>query len=252
MVSNFPNAPAVALTVVSLDGKSAEVRVTVAQAFNFGYAARDQAGLEEHLRDTANLGLAAPLTIPALYPIPPDRVTTAASLVVSGDDTYAEVEFALICDSEGRWLITVASDHTDAGVERGSVVRGKSIAPNVLAPTAWVLDEVESHLDHLCLSCRQSQAKPAEVVQSDSLATLLSPSSLIDVLTQRTGAIPGPGTVILSGTIGGELPVGCREWLVALEDPILHRRIEHRYTVHALPDELPQPASAPAIAGPAS
>ncbi len=246
MVSEYVNAPTLELSVVSLDGGSAEVRVPVAQAFNFGYAARDQAGLEEHLRETANLGLAVPVTIPALYPIPPDRLTTAVSIVVSGDDTYAEVEFALICDDDERWLITVASDHTDAGVERGSVVRGKSITPNVVAPTAWVLNEVEPHFDDLCLSCRPGLA---EAVQSDSLATLLPPSSLIQVLTRRAGAVPGPGTVILSGTIGGELPVGSANWLVALEDPILHRSIEHGYRVHALPDELPEPAAESAIAG---
>jgi hypothetical protein len=252
MVRERSNAPAVALTLVWLDGRSTEVHVPVTQAFNFGYAARDQAALEEHLRETAGLGLAVPPTIPALYPIPPDRVTTAARVVVSGTDTYAEVEFALICDSEGRWLITVASDHTDAGVERGNVVRGKSITPNVLAPVAWALTEVEAHLDTLRLSCRRPQASPAETLQSDSLATLLRPSSLIKLLTQRTGSSPGPGTVILSGTIGGELPVGCDEWLVALEDPILQRRIEHRYAVDALADELPEPASEPAILGPAS
>jgi Protein of unknown function (DUF2848) len=240
---------ALQLTVVRANGEAGFVDLPIRAAFNFGYAARDQAGLREHLAETAKLGLPVPGTVPSLYPIPPDRVTTAVTIVVSGDRTYAEVEYALIRDHDGGWLITVASDHTDVDVERQSLPRGKSIAPNVLAPVAWDLGEIRDHVDELEL-VSDSPGAATSPLQRDSLKALLSPWDLIATLERRTGAAAEPGTVILSGTIGGELPAGATAWEITLDDPILGRRIEHRYSVHSLPDEIAE--REPELSGQAS
>ena len=232
----MPGGAALQLTVFGANGQADHVELPIRAVFNFGYAARDQAGLRAHLAETAKVGLPVPQTVPSLYPIPPDRVTTAATIVVSGDRTYAEVEYALI-RADGRWLITVASDHTDVDVERQSLPRGKSIAPNVLAPLAWDLDDVRDHLDQLELVC-DSPGAATSPLQHDSLKALLSPDDLIATLERRSGAAAGPGTVVLSGTIGGELPAGASEWEITLDDPIRGRRIEHSYSVRSLPDEL--------------
>jgi hypothetical protein len=232
------------LTVVGGNGEAGDVDLPVRAVFNFGYAARDQAGLREHLAETAKLGIPTPETVPSLYPIPPDRVTTDQAIIVSGDRTYAEVEYALIRDADRRWLITVASDHTDVDVERQSLPRGKSIAPNVLAPIAWVLEDIDDHLDDIELVCDSPDAATSPL-QRDSLRALLSPRDLIATLERRTGGAAEPGTVILSGTIGGELPAGISEWEITLNDPVLERRIEHSYTVCSLPDELTERAPEP-------
>jgi Protein of unknown function (DUF2848) len=235
------SAPVLDIDVEDREGARQPVSVAVDAVFNFGYAARDQDGLKAHLDETAAMGLPIPDTVPSLYSLPPDRVTTATELVVCGNATYAEVEYALILDRDGRWLITVASDHTDVIVEKGDVARGKAMAPDVLAPVAWPLDDVEAHADEMILRCQLGGDEAAEV-QRGTLGSLLAARQLIATLARRCGQDAGPGTVILSGTIGGEPRPGGAAWRIGLEDPVLGRTLEHAYGVRALAAELPERA----------
>jgi hypothetical protein len=92
-----------ALQVHSAGGEPAPLTVAVTEAYNFGYAARDRDGVQEHVEQMRALGLPAPQQVPAIFPIPPDRISTASELVVSGEMTYGEVEFALIKTDEYGW-----------------------------------------------------------------------------------------------------------------------------------------------------
>jgi hypothetical protein len=218
------------------DGVSEHVSLYVGQVFNFGYAARDQASVRAHLDECAARGLPVPGTVPSIYPVVPTQATTETEVVVSGQDTYAEVEYALALGPDGRWLITVASDHTDAAVERESVPRGKNMTPNVVASQAWWLDEVEMDLDAMILSCELLDS--GEVVQQDVLGALLPPRDLISMLSHRLGHAVPSGTVILSGTIGGEPASGGGAWRITLHDPSSDVRLSHEYKVSTLPLEL--------------
>jgi hypothetical protein len=75
-------------------------------------------------------GVPAPAIVPALYPLGAGGATTKNRISVFGDQTFGEVEFALINSSAG-WLVTVASDHTDALVETVSVSRAKRLVVKV-------------------------------------------------------------------------------------------------------------------------
>lgn len=237
-----PSRPTLRFDVAAGDGSHETVTVDVRYVLNFGYAARDQAGLRDHLAECAERGLPVPGTVPSLYPIVPDRVTTGDRIAVSGRHTYAEVEYALVCAAGGRWLITVASDHSDAAVERDSVSRGKNMTPDVLAPRAWWLDDVEPALDDMVLTCERIDDAGETRVQRDLLATLLAPRDLLALLERRLASPLEAGTVVLSGTIGGEPEAGAASWRIALSDPSTGARIEHTYAVDALPEELVEPA----------
>lgn len=227
-------------SVASASGTE-EVSVPVRAVLNFGYAARDQAALREHLAELAARGVPGPSTVPSLYGVLPDRVTTGAAIRVVGEQTYAEVEYALVLAPGGRWLLTVASDHTDALVEEADVARGKGIAPDVLAPAAWWLDELAGGTDALRLTCEQVDGT-AKTVQDGPLSALLAPQALIETLTRRIGQAPEAGTVVLSGTIDGHPEAGAGRWRIAIADA--DRRIEHEYAVHVVPDELHEPPAA--------
>jgi Protein of unknown function (DUF2848) len=229
-------------SVASASGTE-EVAVPVRAVLNFGYAARDQRAVREHVAELAERGIPGPATIPSLYGVLPDRVTTGATIRVVGARTYAEVEYALVLAPDGRWLLTVASDHTDALVEEADVARGKGITPDVLAPTAWWLDELAGRTDALRLTCEQLDGT-ARTVQDGPLSALLAPETLIETLTRRLGRAPEAGTVVLSGTIDGHPEPGAGRWRIAIEDPDGARRIEHEYAVDVVPDELHEPAAA--------
>lgn len=234
--------PFLSFSVHSLAGPPERVSVDVGAVFNFGYSARDMAGVEAHVAECAARGLPTPSTVPALYPLAADRVTTEATIRVVGETTFAEAEYALVLAADRRWLITVASDHTDALVEQVSVARAKNVAPDVLAREAWWLDEVEGDTDGLRLTLERLDGDAAPPVQQGTLAELLAPRTLIELLGRRLGSAPGPGTVVLSGTINGEPPLDVPRWRVTLDDEARNRSLVLEYSVEAAPGELDEPA----------
>lgn len=215
------------------------VRVPVSGVYNFGYAARDQESVRAHVREQQDRGVPAPTIVPALYPLGAERVTMESRISVFGDQTYGEVEYALINSSVG-WLVTVGSDHTDAIVETASVSRAKRCCPNVLAEWAWRLVDVRERFDELELvsECFAGQDDVAVQVQRGLCGTLLAPATLLDIWTHRLRRRPPEGTLILSGTIGGEPTPGMKRWQMHLHDPRRNADLRLTYHVNSLPDEL--------------
>lgn len=215
------------------------VSVTITGVYNFGFAGRDQASVRAHVRELQDRGVPAPAIVPALYPLGADGATTETRISVFGDQTFGEVEFALINSSAG-WLVTVASDHTDALVETASVSRAKRTCPDVLADRAWLLADVADHFDEMELvaECASAGAGTTTEVQRGFCGALLPPSTLQEIWTQRLGWTPPEGTLILSGTIGGELPLGMERWQMRLHDPGRAADLRLAYRVDCLPDEI--------------
>ena len=215
------------------------VAVPVSGVYNFGYAGRDQDSVRAHVRELQGRGVPAPAIVPTLYPLGAGGATTETRISVFGDQTFGEVEFALINSSAG-WLVTVASDHTDALVETVSVSRAKRTCPDVVADRAWRLTDVADHFDGLELvsECASAGGVPAQQVQRGSCGALLSPATLQELWTQRVGRTPPEGTVILSGTIGGEPPPGMGIWQMRLHDPVRRADLRLDYRVDSLPEEL--------------
>lgn len=226
------------LTIDSPAASELVVSVPISGVYNFGYAGRDQESVRAHVRELQKRGVPAPATVPALYQLDADRATTQTRISVFGDQTYGEVEFALINSSAG-WLVTVASDHTDAVVETVSVSRAKRSCPDVVATRAWRLADLEDHFDELELvsECASAQDDVTIQVQRGFCGALLSPSTLQDLWTQRLARTPPEGTLILSGTIGGEPPLGMQRWQMRLHDPSRAADLRLAYVVNSLPDE---------------
>lgn len=225
-------------TVAAGSGSTAtedEQTVEVRRVLNFGYAGRDQDHVRAHVQEMAGLA-PPPSRVPALFPLPPGQVAAPGTITVAGADTYAEVEFALV--HTGReWLVTIASDHSDAKVEEHSTPRAKAACPDVLAARAWRLADVLADWDDCTLHLEAHGPDGSDVVQQGAVAELLSPTALIEILRERTGAAAEEGTVVLSGTIGGLPATGYTSWTATLgsssrEDLVLS------YAITALPDEL--------------
>lgn len=225
------------MTAHPFGGYASKIQLQVTSLFNFGYAGRDSAVTLGHIQELVQLGLPAPTTVPAVFPIPPSGVTTGTEIVVAGAETYGEIEYALFLTEEFGWLVSVASDHSDFVVEKISTSRSKAICPDVVSPDCWLLSDIEDHWDLLELTCsRFSPVK--EVVQAGKVSSLLAPAELIRILEGRVGRSLEVGTVVLSGTIAGEPRPGAEAWQVQLHDPQLGRVLLHEYQVVVLPDEL--------------
>jgi hypothetical protein len=219
------------------EGRS-QLIVEAEHLYNFGYAGRDAAKVREHVEELAAIGLPAPRSIPAVFRLAPRLGLQDDALVVSGQDSYGEVEFALIKAPDQKWYVTVASDHSDLAIEKVSTARSKTVYPDLLATVAWPFDDVRNHWDQLILTNTRTDEAGSTVVQRAPVSDLLHPDDLITTLEARIGHTVGAGSIILSGTVAGLPEPGASGWAVAIADPVLDRTITRQYSVEGLVEEL--------------
>ena len=227
------------LRVQGIDNQLTPTTVTVVEAYNFGYAGRDQASVQQHVEEMHELGMQPPTRVPALFPIPAERVSTSSDIVVSGEQTYGEVEFALIRSEDHGWLVTIASDHTDLEIERVNMPKAKAACPDVIGSVAWRLDDVRAQWDHCTLTmwAHEDDGKTTKL-QHDATGQLLAPDDLIAILEERRPGTLPVGTVVMSGTIGGEPTPGMAAWSARLHDPDRGREIKLEYRLRRLAEEI--------------
>ncbi|WP_328859812.1 DUF2848 domain-containing protein [Streptomyces sp. NBC_00306] len=215
------------------DGSTREVDVV--QVLNAGYAGRSQDDVAAHVAELAELGVPAPSTTPALYPVSAYLAQQTGQVGAQHGRTSGEAEWALVVDRDGELLLTAACDHTDRELEVHGVAWSKNAGPDVLARRAWRLADVEDRLDTLTLRAWVTHDGDELLIQNGTLAELLTPAYWADVLRGRGDLIPG--TVLISGTIpmrdGVDQFAG--RWRVELGDPATGDVIDLAYDVVPLP-----------------
>src|SRR5262249_42097802 len=201
----------------------------VKHLWNGGWAARDQGALRRHVEEMERLGVPGPTTTPIFFPLASTLATTADRIEVLGRETSGEVEYALLVDA-GQILVTVASDHTDRGVERYDIHASKQLYPDVLASEAWPFDECRAHWDRLVLRSWTTALGERRMYQEAALAELLSADMWLDMLDRH--GVSRQGLVFLSGTpasLGGV--VFGERYEIEMGDPGLGRAVRHQDTV---------------------
>lgn len=227
-----------ALTFELPDGT--QRRVEVSSLLNAGYAGRSQDDVAAHVAELAELGVPAPSTTPALYPVAPYLGQQTTRVPVQHARTSGEAEWALVVDDTGDLLLTAACDHTDRALEAHGVAWSKNAGPDVLARTAWRLAEVADRLDTLTLRAWVTPVGGGEerLVQDGTAGELLPPGYWAEVLRER-GELR-PGTVLISGTIPMREGVDqfAARWRVELADPATGNVIALAYDVVPMPEPI--------------
>ncbi|MGU3432206.1 DUF2848 domain-containing protein [Actinomycetes bacterium M1A6_2h] len=223
------------LTFALPDGT--EETVTVTTLLNAGYAGRDQAEVQSHIDELAELGIPAPQTIPAMYPISPYLAQQTDRVDVQHGRTSGEAEWALVVLGDGPTdvLLTVACDHTDRDLEVHSVAWSKNASPDVLGRKAWRLADVADRIDEITLT---AWVNGDTVIQQGSLADLLAPDYWLGVLKERD--LLRRGTVLISGTISMIPGVDqfADSWRVELMDPATGNTIDCAYRAERMPQPI--------------
>lgn len=117
------------LTLPDGDTRSVEVH----RVFNAGYAGRAQEEVAAHVAELAELGVPAPDTVPALYPVSPYLASQTDRVPAQHDRTSGEAEWgAGRRRRRHRPLLTVACDHTDRALEVHGVAWSKNAGLDVL------------------------------------------------------------------------------------------------------------------------
>jgi len=214
--------------------RSFDLELAVSNVILAGWTGRDQEALRRHIHELAAHGVAAPATTPAFYPVSVHRLRLDDAIQVSGPDSSGEVEYFVVGDGEALY-VGLGSDQTDRKLEAHSITLSKQLCDKVMARTLWPLAEVEAHWDQLRLRSWGLFETGEALYQDSRLAAMLRPAELFAACYGDGRSLP-PGALLFSGTIpaiGGVRPASA--FRMELHDPVLERRIAHRYDIEVLP-----------------
>jgi hypothetical protein len=199
-----------------------------------GWTGRDRAALEHHVAELEALGVRRPSSMPVYYRVAADRLTQDVAIQVLGNDSSGEVEPVLFSMPDGLWL-GVGSDHTDRKLETVSVAMSKQVCDKVVGRQLWDCREIADHWDQLVIRSRIAGADGApELYQEGPLEKILPPHTLISGFAGPAG-LP-VGTVMFCGTFPAHGGIRPAPWFeMEIEDPVLGRRLRHRYRIDTLP-----------------
>jgi hypothetical protein len=197
-----------------------------------GWTGRDQAALDAHIKELAEMGVTPPKRTPIFYRVGAALLTTAPDVEVIGQDSTGEVEFVLFNEG-GELRVGVGSDHTDRKAEAVGVTLSKQMCPKPVAPELWALADVEPHWDELILRSYAVSEGQRSLYQEGKVSAMRHPRQLMDLY----GGFPDH-TAMFCGTLAVKGKIRCADtFSIELEDPILGRRIAHSYNIRPLPVE---------------
>jgi 4-hydroxyphenylacetate 3-monooxygenase len=193
-------------------GSGAPVELWPRRLVIAGYTGRGRARVQCHIDELAELGVAAPESVPAFYDVPVELLTLGSEITVASAESSGEVEPVLVHTAAG-WYIGIGSDHTARDVERDSIPASKACCGKPLGGEVLPLDRVEASWAELRLRSYSDHepyqdAPLAEILPArDILATYLDHSgATADGLVMFLGTVPVPGGGFRYGaTFTGEL-----------------------------------------------
>jgi hypothetical protein len=199
-----------------------------------GWAGRNTAAVEAHIRELEELGTPRPSRTPIFYRVAAALLTVGDRIQVVGNETSGEVELVLASLDDGMW-VGLGSDHTDRALERSNVALSKQLCAKVAAPELWRFADVAQHWDRLILRSWAHRAGGRELYQEGTAAALLPAERLLELYKESEGGLPARGAMF-GGTIATVHAIAPADsFEMELEDPVLQRRLRHHYHIETLP-----------------
>ena len=200
-----------------------------------GWTGRDVAALEKHIRELEQIGVPRPKRTPIFYRVAASLLTTANSIQVLGERSSGEVECVVFALADGLW-VGIGSDHTDRKAETIGVSLSKQMCAKPVGPRLWRYDEVAPHWDKLTLRSFVHVDGERRLYQEGSVAGMRPPPELIRL---HTGSDTLPAhSAMFCGTLAVHGGIAAADLFeMELDDPVLGRKLVHRYSIKTLPDE---------------
>ena len=219
------------LTVQTNDGEE-PLAAAVNELVIAGWTGRNREAMEAHIAELEAIGIPRPKSVPVFYRVAASLLSTADEIQVSGPHSSGEAE-TVILNLGGRHCVGVGSDHTDRQAETVGISLSKQMCAKPIGATVWPFDEVAGHWDDLILRSWIDEDGARTLYQEGAAAAMRPPGEL-----QALYGGLGKGAAMFGGTLavrGDIRPAAAFE--MELEDPVLGRRLRHRYTIVPLPVE---------------
>ena len=198
-----------------------------------GWTGRDKAALEKHIAELEALGVKRPASVPIFYRASAARLTLDERIEALGDASSGEVEFVLL-QHDGRLWVGAGSDHTDREVEKYGVSVSKQMCDKPIATDFWPIVDVAPHWDKLMLRAHIVENGARTLYQEGSVTAMLDPLALIERFAGKRAL--RDGTLMLCGTLAAHGGIrSAQVFEFELDDPVLGRKIRHRYRIESLP-----------------
>lgn len=218
------------------DGEDAEraLDVAVNSLIIAGWTGRDAVAMEAHIVELEKLGVPRPKSTPIFYRGSVSLLTQAEEIEIIGDTSSGEVEPVIVSTANGLWL-GLGSDHTDRKVETVGITISKQLCAKPMASTLWRFDSVSDHWDDLIVRSWVTRDGQRELYQEGALGKMRHPKDLARLYGGEDYVLPA-GTVMFCGTLAVRGEIAPAELFeMAIEDPVLGRKITHRYRATELP-----------------
>ena len=217
--------------------QSLPLKYTVKRMVNAGYVGRDQEAVRAHIEELRLEGVPPPPTVPMIFPVLSQNITTSNQIEVVGSKTSGEVEFVLLINGD-KIYVGIGSDHTDREVESHSIVKSKQICQNVMSSDVWLYEDVKSAWDDLLIQSWVIPEGSGEEIlyQKAFLRSIISPEDILDLVKSNIDDGEIDGLVIFSGTV----PIQTDEIIYAthfrgeLIDRHLNRLLMCKYEIRKL------------------
>jgi hypothetical protein len=200
-----------------------------------GWTGRNTAALEAHIKELEAIGVPRPKTVPIFYRVSHALLTKDDSIEVMADASSGEVEFVLYAQPDGLW-IGLGSDHTDRKAETMGVTLSKQMCAKPVSAKVWRYEDVRPHWDKLMLRAFIHVKGERRLYQEGPVTAMKAPEELISAY--MNGKPLPVGWAMFFGTLavhGGIVPADSFE--MELDDPVLGRKLSHRYSIVSLPNE---------------
>ena len=216
-----------------VSGAASTVRVTPGQLIIAGWAGRDTAAVEAHIKELEEIGVARPRRTPMFYRLSPLLLTNGAAMDVAGDKATGEAEVVLV-NADGVLCVGIGSDHTDRALETVGVTLSKQVCGKPVSPVLWRFDDLADHWDSLVLRSLVWRDGDWRLYQQGTLESLMTPQDLMTHLSEEGGRF-GAGDVMFCGTVPiiGEFYFA-EKMVLELVDPVLDRSLRHEIRINAL------------------
>lgn len=213
------------------------LRLTIDRLIVAGWVGKDKEAVRKHIEELGRLGVPAPSRTPTYMNLSAALLTTGESMDVVGPESSGEVECVLF-GSAGRLYMGVGSDHTDRGFEKYDIPASKQMCAKPVAPVVWDVEEIRPHLDRVALRSWMTVGGTRRLYQEGPLAGNIG---ILDILR----SVPAEDRLglehftLFCGTLPaiGGIEIG-EVFEFEMEDPVLGRRIGHRYSIRRLPQYL--------------
>jgi hypothetical protein len=203
----------------------------IAELVIAGWTGRDETALNRHIKELEEVGVKPPKTTPIFYRVASSLFCHSEEIQVSGPDSSGEVEFVLVNEANNL-RVAVGSDHTDRKAETIGVSLSKQLCAKPVSTGSWSYDEVKPHWNQLVLRSYIREQNQRVLYQEGTVDHMRSPEDLLSRQPLK------PGWAMFCGTFaakGGIRPSSSFE--MELEDPVLKRKLVHRYRIRELPVE---------------